>query len=443
MNGWAGPTRVVFGAVAAMLVACASTTPPPPPASSLQAQPPALTPTERLRKARDAFRAGDFATAVEQYDEVLAKDPTDTTALYNKGVALQRAGELDAAQAAYEAALEANPDDRDAVLNLGAVKRDLGAIDAAIALYRKALEQDEFNARLLNNLALLYREKGQPNDAIMALRKVLMRDRNNVDAYKNLALVYFEQKNYPLSRIILDSALQMAERQRRVEPDIYVNLGRVYVATGDHGKAMAAFKRAVELEPGHVVANYNIGALALAHRDYQTAKIAYEVCAEAWPERYDVWASLGYSNQGLQAYSEAEGQLAKSRRLLLSRAKTIAEGPLLEKLTRENEQMLYQLVSTAQSAEQNHKALQYAEEYLRLTGGSCSPDAYDGFCGRYNGIKLVLESSPPSEPEVPKPAVIEADDATTFTDGEKTEDDAEVERLRRGKGAEGDPADGR
>ena len=102
--------------------------------------------------------------------------------------------------------------------------------------------------------------QGKNDEAIKTIRKLLMRDKNNVDAYKNLALVYFDQKKYKLTQTILDNALRMAKEQNRVEPDIYVNLGRLYLATNENGRAMAAFKKAVELKPDHVVANYNIGS---------------------------------------------------------------------------------------------------------------------------------------------------------------------------------------
>ena len=413
------------GVTAAVAAACASAPPPPPPTTLVPVKPKELTVQERLTKANDAVQAGDFTAALGEYDRVLAKEPNNGTALYNKALALHRTGDFQGAQAAYKVALAKNPGDFEAALNLGAVKKEVGDIDGAIALYSAALEKDEFNPQLLNNLASLYRAKGEHDQAIKAIRKLLMRDKNNVDAYKNLALVYFDQKKYKLSQTILDNALVMAKKQNRTEPDIYVNLGRMYLATGENGRAMAAFKKAVALKSDHVVANYNIGSLALGHRDYQMAAKAYGVVAKAWPEKYDVWASLGYAYQGLQEFAQAEEHLAKSRQLLVNQAKAMAQGPLKQKLAKEDEQMLFQLVSTAQGAEQNQKALQYAEEYMRLKSLTCSEEDYDGFCGRYNGIKLTIqmekeaqEAPPPEEAEK---KAIDASDATVFTEGEVPE----------------------
>ncbi len=388
-------------------MACAS--PPPPQPAELPAPKPATKPAPvRIADANAAFGRGDYAAAVRAYDAVLDRTPDNGTALYNKGLALQHAGDLAAAQTAYEGALAIDPKDVEAALNLGAVKKEMGDLDGAVALYRRFLKVDPFNARLLNNLAALYRAQGRHRRAVGAVRKLLMRDKDNVDAYKNLALIYFDQKKYTLARTILDNALSMSQAQGRQEPDIYVNLGRIFVAEGDNGRAMAMFKRAVALDAGHAVASYNIGALALGHRDYQTAANAYEVCAKAWPEKYDVWASLGYAYQGLQAFAKAEQHLAKSRGLLRRAAAATADTSLEQRLARDEEQLLVQLVSTAQGAQQTQKALDYAQEYMRLKGLECRQDDVDGFCGRYNGIKLTLELEREAS-QAPEPVEAPAD----------------------------------
>lgn len=407
----------------ATAVGCASAPPPPPPVVAAPPKPKELTAEERLAKANEAFNNGDYTAAIADYDKVLGKEPKNGTALYNKAVALHRSGDFKGAQSAYQAALEANPNDLEAALNLGAVKKEVGDNEGAIKLYVEVLKKDEFNTKVLNNLATLYRAAGQYDQAIKTLRKLLMRDKNNVNAYKNLALVYFDQKKFKLTQTILDNALRMAKEQNLTEPDIYVNLGRVFLATNENGRAMAAFKKAVALKPDHVVANYNIGALALGHRDYQMAAKAYEVCSKAWPERYDVWASLGYAQQGLQDFAKAEKNLAKSRTLLLNQAKLVAQGPLKTKLAKEDEQMLLQLVRTAQNAEQLDKALGYAEEYLKLKGMTCSDEDYDGFCGRFNGIKLTIQMAKEAAqaPQEPAPTeekkAMDAEDAQFFTEG--------------------------
>lgn len=398
------------------------------PVKAAKPKPKAVSPAEKLAAANKKFEAGDYASAVNGYDQVLAKQPDQPVVMYNRAVALQRLGKSDEAATAYEAVLAKNPEDERAALNYGAVLKARGKpgdLDKAISIYTKALKKKPFDGSLLNNLSVLYREKKQYKDAISALRTLLMRDQKNIDAYKNLALVYYDQKKFKLTQTILENALKMAKEQKRKDPDIYVNLGMVYLSREENGKAMAAFKKALEVDPNHIAANYNIGALALGHRDYGLAAKAYGVVAKARPGDGYVAASLGYAYQGQQNLDEAKKWLEKARKLKLDSA-TAGPGAVDDE-----EQMILQLMIISQGKEDSAGALKYADEYMKTKGITCGPDDFEGFCGRVNGIKMMIEmakeaaAAPAEEPAAPK-----ATGKDIFTDGEA-----------EGEG-EGAPADG-
>lgn len=406
--------QILAGSLASLVLgACASAPPPPPPkveAPKVEA-PKELRPADVLAAGNDAFKKGDLAGAVAKYDEVLAKEPDNASAKFNRAVALHRMGKLEEAKAAYEAVLAASPEDTQAALNLGAVHKTLGKNGEAIKLYEKALKADEFNPSLLNNLSVLYRAEKKHDKAIEALRKLLKRDQNNIDAYKNLALVYFDQKKLKLAHTISDNALKLAERQGKMDPDIYVNLGMIYLATKENGKAMAAFKKAVSLDANNVVANYNIGSLALEHRDYELASRSYQVVAKAWPQDPAVAASLGYALQGLQMFEESAQWLEKAKALQLQGIALAAH---------DAEQVPLQLISVHQNAGSIDRAIAVAEEYMQAKAMTCPPNKYDGFCGRYNGLLITrkmeqeAKAAPPPSEEKKKEA---KSDSNIFKDG--------------------------
>ncbi len=159
----------------------------------------------------------------------------------------------------------------------------------------------------------------------------------------------------------------------------------IHIALGDNGKAMAAFKEAVAIDPNHVVANYNIGSLALQHRDYALAEKSYAIVAKAWPDNYQVQTALGYALQGEQKLDEAAKQLERARGLKEKEA--VAENDAKG----DDEQVVWQLVQIYQNANNPEQALKYADEYLRLKGKSCKDTDADEVCGRYNGIKLTIQ----------------------------------------------------
>lgn len=438
-----------------LLASGCATKPAPVVKAPVKAAPPkpkATSSAEILAGANQKFEAGEYAEAVNGYDKVLAKQPKQPVVLYNRAVALHRLGKLDEAATAYEAVLAESPEDERAALNYGAVlkaRAKPGDLDKAIKIYSKALEKKPFDGSLLNNISVLYREKKQYNDAVNALRTLLMRDQKNIDAYKNLALVYYDQKKFKLTQTILENALKMATEQKREDPDIYVNLGMVYLSREENGKAMAAFKKAIAIDPNHLAANYNIGALALGHRDYGLAAKSYEVVAKARPGQSYVAASLGYAYQGLQQLDEAKTWLEKARTLKLKEA-TAGPGAVED----DEEQMILQLMIISQGKEDSQGALKYADEYMKKKGITCGPEDFEGFCGRVNGIKMMIEmakeaaAAPVEEPVKPK-----ATGQDIFTDGEvegeaapegaegaaPTEGEAPVEGEAPAGGAEGNP----
>jgi tetratricopeptide (TPR) repeat protein len=416
--------RILIIALVASAAACKSSQTPPPdkPVESkpVEAQKPVETkkPTSQIGLANQSFQKGDYKAAVDVYDAVLKEEPDNETAQFNRAVALHKSGDLNGAKAAYQAILKKNADDVDASVNLGAILREEGKLEEAIGLYTKALKNDEYNSKLLNNLSVLYRQKKQYAKAIEAIHKLLMRDQRNVDALKNLALVSYDQKKYKLAQTILGNAARMADKAGKKDPDIFVNLGMIQIALGDNGKAMAEFKHAVEIDPKHVVANYNIASLALEHRDYELAAKSYQVVAQAWPDSYAVQTGLGYALQGQQKLDDAAKILEKARGLkekeALAKNDTAAD----------DEQVVWQLVQIYQNANNVDMALKYADEYLKMKNKTCKEGDADEICGRYNGIVIMkqMKNQPPPADDKKKKNAKAGD--SPFTDAPAPGDDA-------------------
>jgi tetratricopeptide (TPR) repeat protein len=400
---------LVSGLFASMTAACASQPPPPPPPPPAAPVAKATTPEDILEEANALFAKRDYEGALASYDRLLQLKADDEVGQFNRAVTLHRLGRKDQAKQVYESILAKNEGDVAAALNLGAILKDEGQLDQAIALYKKVLKQDEYNADLLNNLSVLQRKKKEYKGAVATIRKLLMRDKDNVDAYKNLALIHYDQKQYKLSQTILENALKMATEQKKEDPDIYVNLGMVFLASKENGKAMAAFKKAIGLDPMHVVANYNIGALALGHRDYNLAAKAYEVVAKAWPDRYDVHASLGLAYQGLEQFDKAAAELTAARKIKLEKGEALAQA--------EEENLTRQTVNVLQNAGKAKDALKMLNDYLLEKGINCGPDQIEGVCGQKLGLEatIQLETQQQQVPEEKKEAK-DANQSNIFTD---------------------------
>lgn len=383
-----------------------------------------IKPRELVASANEKMEQGDYEGALTDLNTVLDKQPGNSVALYNRALIYQKQGEWQKAQSDYEAVLQATPDDRQAALNLGAVYVELGKKDKAVALYEKQLEDDEFNPDLLNNLSVLHREQKEYDEAIQAVRKLLMRDKENVDAYKNLALVYQDQGKLKLAETILDNARRMSKEQNRSDPDIYVNLGMIYLSRKENGRAMAAFKEALKLDPDHLEANYNVGGLALSHRDYGMAEASYSKVAEKLPTSEKVATYLAHSYQGQQKYEDAMKQFERAVELTEKKGQKV------------DEQMYVYLMTCATGANDPDKGLQYCDLYQKKSGVQCNPETdFEGVCGKCTGFTLMKQMAeeaaaapPPMDPEGPK-----ATGRDIFTEDQSAEDAAGTEEAAEGE----------
>ncbi|OJH39038.1 tetratricopeptide repeat protein [Cystobacter ferrugineus] len=277
--------------------------PPPAPADS-----PAAKARERFAEAVAAFDAGDYARAEEGFQEVLHRAPQSLNAQFNLGVIAERQGRLAEAQAAYEKVRFLDQGHVPTLLNLGRLYRMQGKFADAIALYEAGLKTPgrDMEPSLLNNLSVAYRLAGKLPQAEASARRVLSRHPDDAEAYKNLALVYYEQGRYRLAETVLVNARKLAEK----DPGIPNNLGMVYLKLEDRPRALAQFQKAVSLDERFAPGYVNLGALALAWRDYAGAERAFTKAVELEPESHEAWLSYAYALDGQKGRDAKKGLLA-------------------------------------------------------------------------------------------------------------------------------------
>jgi putative thioredoxin len=146
--------------------------PGPGPDAAAAAPPPA---DPDLVRAEDALAGGDYATAIEAYDALLARSPGDAEASLGKAWAtlLQRAGHLDAAEVL--AAAQARPDDVDAQLQAADVEvlheRIQEAVDRLVGLVRRTAGDDRDRTRL--HLLELFSVLDPEDERVLSGRRAL------------------------------------------------------------------------------------------------------------------------------------------------------------------------------------------------------------------------------------------------------------------------------
>ena len=161
--------------------------------------------------ANQAMAAGDYAKAVELYEQILAKAPEVYEIYFNIGLAQEQLGDHAAAASAYEKFLESDPENADAMLKLAIALNRSGKIEKALALYEEVTEL-------------------QPDSGI---------------AHFNMALVLFQNER-------LDKAKEAFERSLALDTSLneaHFMLGHIHVSQGEPSLALASYEKFVELAP--------------------------------------------------------------------------------------------------------------------------------------------------------------------------------------------------
>jgi len=188
-------------------------------------------------------QAGDAARSLQRAVELA---PDSAELWLTLGNARIRNDELEGAGRAFSRAAELRPDLAVAHNNLGNVLRRQGRPDEAIACYQKAIALEPDTALSRFNLGSVLSDTGALAEAVAAFREALRLDPSYLPALSNLGGVLLRQQRFR-------DALACFERVVAMRPDFkrgFYNVGLACQGLGKLGAAAAAYRRALEHDPG-------------------------------------------------------------------------------------------------------------------------------------------------------------------------------------------------
>lgn len=217
-----------------------------------------------LSLGREHYDKREFDKAEHYLRQVLERAEAKTFAdVYNMlGVIHHDRGKFDEAQASFEEALSINPNYTEAALNLAVTYNDLGRYDEAKRIYGAALSRGEATpgqldpfvkgkiANLHAEVAQAYVDAGMPGDAMHELRKAILLCPTFADLRLKLSNLYRQTGDLDAAKFELDEAI--AARPRYLPA--HVALGVTLLSQGDAKAAIAAWEKALEIDPDHKAA---------------------------------------------------------------------------------------------------------------------------------------------------------------------------------------------
>jgi protein O-GlcNAc transferase len=187
-----------------------------------------------------------------------------------------RLGILDFAHKRVEKALALDPEAPDANEMMARIWRDWGQPGTALAHAHRAIHYAPGSASARNTLGTLLDRLGRVSEARSAYQQAIALDPQAGWALNNLCYLEFRQGRFGEAKEHCEAALRAIPHLAHASN----NLGLAFAASGDMRGAETAF-----MGNGDVAsAQYNLGIVHLAVRNYPEAAAAFEAAVAARPD---------------------------------------------------------------------------------------------------------------------------------------------------------------
>ena len=242
---------------------------------------PAQSFQQRLLADADAAKdAGEYEAALALFIEILADNPTLTTAYLGIGDIYLLQKNYAGAEPAFARAARLGPRNFDAQYGHALALQMLNRFVEAVKAYRRALTLRPESVRANLNLATTYLQMGEPRPALIFAEKVVELDPANGPARANLGAVYEQIERYGDAVMQYESAVELmeptppllmnlinvlakeslyleakntAEFLVKLQPSANAleRLGWSNFRLGEYDRSLDAYRSAVEIDPGH------------------------------------------------------------------------------------------------------------------------------------------------------------------------------------------------
>jgi tetratricopeptide (TPR) repeat protein len=232
---------------------------------------------------------GDFSQAEEEYRRALDIYPDFADALGNLGMAFLQQGRGQAALDTLQQAAARLPKNAEIRVNLGSARRLLGDEAGAEAEFRRAIALDPSSANAWNNLGSLLLRRDDVPGAVAALEKA-------ADANPGFALFRVNLADAYNAAGRPQEARRQFEEAARLDPslpEVARGRGEAALERGDRAAAEREFRIAAEGTPPSPRACNWLGWILSQKGDLRGAVAAYEKALALDPGLWDAHRSLG------------------------------------------------------------------------------------------------------------------------------------------------------
>jgi protein O-GlcNAc transferase len=219
-------------------------------------------------------------------------------------------------------------------------------------------------------VALDHLKAGRFGPAEGLYRQILSRRPNHPDALYQLGLLHWQTGR-------IAGAIDLIRRAIAAGPSAayYLSLGNLLNSTGQPQAAIAAFRKAVELQPDSAAAHNDLGVLLLSTGEYQESAKALRKAVSLQPSNADWHGNLGVALNRIDQLDEAMAEFERSLKIKPSADVLRNYGNTLGPMGRMDEAIeAYRQSIRLKPSPVTHSALAYT---LHFDPGQCSQSIFD------------------------------------------------------------------
>ena len=228
------------------------------------------------KEARDQYALGNwylepaqrqYSLAINAYKRALELDPDCAAVHHSLGFAYYKEGEFDLARDVLQKAIELNPLNANYHYVFGQLLEDWteleGAWEKAIDEFTRTIELDPSYIEAWYNRGLLHEKLGDLEKACNDFKQVINRVPMFHAARHNLGVLYIKQQRWEDAEQVFGEILEVEPR----EPDAHYHLAEIYLNQyGDVNRAIDCLQYAIERDPEHLDARFELGLLYAKRR---------------------------------------------------------------------------------------------------------------------------------------------------------------------------------
>lgn len=236
---------------------------------------------ERFRTGLALHQSGRSDEAAAIYESVLRDDSTHAGAWHLLGVVLSERGNSAEALEHIERALSFCNSKAVYWNNYGAVLRELGRHQDAKHAFEQAIRLRNQYPDAWSNLGLTHLDMGDLAEAERALNHALDLQPGHADALLHLAVVHREKGDF-------DAALRFCRESSTVGPEraeVHDVRAGILAAMRQLDDAAKAYEKALDLNPGSIDSQLNLGLVRADLDETEPAREAFTRAAALRPDR--------------------------------------------------------------------------------------------------------------------------------------------------------------